>query len=84
MIPQDMRESLGIGAGDELILHLLSGKTLLAEVVEPTPLERAMKDLRASAQVRGITPEHVEAALAEVRRESQRRGRTSRRTAGEP
>jgi AbrB family looped-hinge helix DNA binding protein len=69
VIPQEMRERLGIGEGDELILHLVSDRLLVAEPATPSEFETAMARLQAEARERGITREDVEKALAEVRQE---------------
>ena len=79
VIPQEMRESLGVEAGDELVLHLLDEHLLLAEVPEPSPFEQAFARLERHVRDRGITREDVEAAVKEVRREMHRE-----RTAGAP
>jgi len=69
VIPQELRERLGLHAGDELVLHLLSDRLVLAEVPPRSPFEEAVAGLRAEAEHRGITPAEVEEALAEARRE---------------
>jgi len=70
VVPREVRESLGIGAGDELVLHVLSDRVLLAEVVEPSPLQQAVARLRASAAASGITREQVAEAVDDARREA--------------
>ncbi len=69
VIPQDLRELLGVGPGDELILHLLSDRMVLAEVAPRSRFEQAVAGLRAEAKRRGITRTEVEQALSEAKRE---------------
>jgi len=69
VIPQELREHMGLHAGDELVLHLLSDRLVLAEVPQRSPFEEAVAGLRAEARQRGITPAEVEEALAETKRE---------------
>jgi len=69
VIPQQVREQLHLGPGDELILHVLSDRMLLAEVAPASPFERAVERLRDEARERGLTRAHVEQAVAEVQRE---------------
>ncbi len=78
VIPQEMREDLGLEAGDELILHRLSDRLLLAEVPQPSPFEQAAAELREEARKRKLTPAKVREALAEARQESHRGRRASR------
>jgi len=78
VIPQEMRETLGLGAGDELILHLLDEHLLLMEVPERSPFEQATERLRRRARERGITREDVERAVDEVREEMHRERRKRR------
>ena len=75
VIPQEMRESLGLGGGDELVLHLIDGHLLVAEVPGPSPFEQAFARLEQEARERGITRKQVEAAVAEVRQEMHRERR---------
>lgn len=72
VIPQEMRETLGLKAGDELILHVVGDHLLFAEVPEPSPFEHAFARLERHVQDRGITREDVEVAVKEVRREMHR------------
>ena len=67
VIPQGMRQSLGLHTGDELVLHVLSDRILLAEVVEPSPLQPLLTRLEAEARRGKLTPGRVEQALAESR-----------------
>ncbi|MBM3473194.1 MAG: AbrB/MazE/SpoVT family DNA-binding domain-containing protein [Armatimonadetes bacterium] len=78
VIPQEMRETLGLRTGDELILHLLDERLLLFEIPEPSPFEQATERLRRHAQERGITREDVERAVHEVREEMYRERRKRR------
>lgn len=72
VVPQEMRERLGLRAGDELVLYLLSDRVLVAEVMEPSPLEQVMVRLEQEANQRGLTRADVGRALEEVRQESYR------------
>ena len=78
VIPRQVRERLGVKAGDELVLHVVSDRILLAEVVEPSPLEPLLERLEREAKRRRLTPARVEKALAEARGEvyRERRGPT--------
>jgi AbrB family looped-hinge helix DNA binding protein len=78
VIPQEMRETLGLQAGDELILHLVSDRAFVAEVSEPSPFEQAAARLRQQARERGITREDVERELRDVRREAYRARQAAR------
>jgi AbrB family looped-hinge helix DNA binding protein len=80
VIPHEMREQLGLKAGDEIVLHLVSNRLLTIEVPEETPLQRALAELDEERDGRVITPADVERAIKEVRREVRREG-TVRATA---
>jgi antitoxin PrlF len=69
VIPQEVREHLGLEAGDELVLHEVSDRVLVLEKPEPTAFERALARIQEEAAARGITRDDVEAALDEVKRE---------------
>ena len=69
VIPQELRRRLDLQPGDELVLHLLSDRMLLAEVPEPSPLQQAFLRLREEAQERGLTRERVDEALRQARQE---------------
>lgn len=72
VIPADLREQLGLQPGDELVLHLLSDRMMLAEVAPPSPFEQVAGRLREEAQAKGITRAQVEQAVAEAREEVHR------------
>ncbi len=74
VIPLDMRQQLGLQAGDTLSLHLLSDRLLLIELPLRSPYEEAIAGLRAAAAEQGVTREDVEQAVAEARHEVFREG----------
>ena len=78
VIPLEMRQALGLEAGDELVLHQLSGNLLLAEVPEPSPFQQAAARLRQQARDRGITRRDVARSVREARQESHHAGRSGR------
>lgn len=69
VIPLDMRQQLGVQAGDTLSLHLLSDRLLLVELPARSPYAEAVADLRATAAAQALTRDDVERAVAEARRE---------------
>ena len=69
VIPQEMREQMGVKAGDEIVLHLMADRLLAIEVPELTPLQQALAELDKERDGRVITPADVERAIKEVRQE---------------
>ncbi len=69
VIPQEIREQLGLVEGDELEFYVLDARLLVAEAVKPSPLEEALQRIQAEVRERGITREDLEKALAEVKQE---------------
>jgi AbrB family looped-hinge helix DNA binding protein len=69
VIPQEMREQLGLKAGDEIVLHLVAGRLLTVEVPELTPLQQALARLDEYTKDHPVTPAEVERALEEAREE---------------
>jgi AbrB family looped-hinge helix DNA binding protein len=69
VIPQKLREKLGLQAGDEVEFQVLDDKTVLAQKVEPSEFERLSIKMRADMRAAGITPADVRRAIKEVRQE---------------
>jgi AbrB family looped-hinge helix DNA binding protein len=69
VIPQKLREKLGLQAGDEVEFQVLDDKTVLAQKVEPTRFEVMAKRMRADLRARGVTAADVRRASREVRQE---------------
>jgi AbrB family looped-hinge helix DNA binding protein len=83
VIPQKLREKLGLQAGDEMEFQVLDDKTVLAQKVEPTAFEKAAARLSQEMAARGITQDDIDRALEEVKHElyEERYGRLRRQKA---
>jgi len=70
VIPKEIRDRLGLDAGDELVLYLVGERLIVAEPVKPSPLETALAEIEKEARRKGVSPEDVERALQEARAEA--------------
>ena len=70
VIPKEIRDRLGIDAGDELVLYLVGDRLIVAEPVKPSPLEAALAAIEEEVRCKGLSPEDVEKALQEARAEA--------------
>lgn len=69
VVPRQVRERVGLQAGDEVSVQALDAGRLAAEGAEPTEFELAVARLHEEVKRRGITPQDVERALEEVKTE---------------
>jgi len=69
VIPKDIRDRLGLDAGDELVLYLVGDRLIVAEPVKPSPLEAALAEIEEEIRRKKISPEDIERALQEARKE---------------
>ena len=69
VIPEEIRNRLGLEAGDQFVV-VGEGNVVILKTVEPPnakKLKALMDKVQAAAEAAGVTPEDVERAIREVR-----------------
>jgi AbrB family looped-hinge helix DNA binding protein len=69
VIPEEIRNRLGLEAGDQFVV-VGEGNVIILKTVEPPnakKLKALMNEVQAAAKAAGVTPEDVERAIREVR-----------------
>ena len=69
VIPEEIRNRLGLEAGDQFVV-VGEGNVVILKAVEPPnakKLKALMDKVQAAAEAAGVTPEDVERAIREVR-----------------
>jgi len=70
VVPKEIRDRLGLDAGDELVLYLVGDRLIVAEPVKPSPLETALSEIEEQVRRKDISPEDTEKALQQANTET--------------
>jgi len=81
VIPQKLRQEMGLEAGDELEFQLLKDGTFVAQKAEPSTFQEAVAHIQAEMERQGVTEADLLETLEQVKHEmyEERYGRGRKR-----